>query len=238
MKIGFVKFLNAVPFTEISRDVIYDIPSKINALLREKKLDVAFASSIEYLRGDYEYLPGICLAAHGSVGSVHFYLRKGCSLEGAAIHLDPASATSNTLFKILVERYWKCKVRYVESQEECDGFIKIGDEALIYPSIVGYETYDLSTLWNEMTHLPFVFALFIKQKGLDTTELERELNFSLERFINNFHHNIDAIAKRSGLPRSLLETYYKQCHYRLGPKELEGLKRFGELENELHAVYA
>lgn len=239
MKIGVVKFLNAIPFTGIPYELTYDLPSKLNLMLKQKKLDVAFASSATYFQGEYDYLPGLCLAARGKIGSVHLYLPDNKKIESSKIYLDPASNTGNALFMLLVKHYWKTKVQIVPTKEKSEGFILIGDSALYQPHILGYRTFDLASLWYEMTSLPFVFALFIKQKGLDTQKLEADLSFSLERFINRFPQNIEKLAATYQVAYSQLFSYFKNCYYRLGEKEKAGLKLFEELySNELYEITA
>ncbi|MFN0065785.1 MAG: menaquinone biosynthesis protein [Chlamydiales bacterium] len=235
LRLGLVNYLNVSPFKEINYPIYYDVPSRLNQLLQEGQLDIAFASSVTYLLGDFDCLPGFGLASHGAIDSVFLYLKEGEKLDGASLFLDPASATGNMLLRLLCAYYWKVEPRFVQSKEECVGFVKIGDWALRRPHINGYRTIDLGLSWFEATNLPFVFALFITQKGLrerasnELAELENKLSFSLESFMHNLPHRVEHLAKTTHLPGEKLASYFKLCHYRIGSKEREGLHHFKKL---------
>ena len=224
MRIGLVPFLNVAPFADIPYDIIYDVPSRLNRMMRHGELDVAFSSSAEYFEGEYDRLGNLGLAARGAIRSVNLYL-KG-KLDGARIFLDPKSATSNALLKILCGN----QIKIVPTREEADGFLVIGDEALKQPSIEGYQTIDLATWWFEKTQLPFVFALFIKQKGLETKHLEDALHTSLE----NFSQKIPNLAQEERFPEKALREYFDLCHYKLGPEEEKGLQEFHDRYTRLN----
>ena len=99
MRVGLVPFLNVAPFRDIPFEITYAVPTVLNRLMREKKLDVAFCSSIELCHGAYERLPGLGLAARGAIRSVNLYLKD--ELAEARIRLDPRSETSNALLRLL-----------------------------------------------------------------------------------------------------------------------------------------
>ena len=193
-------------------------------MMRSGELDVAFCSSVEYFEGDYERLPGLGLAAHKEIRSVNLYLRG--PLDGAEIRLDPKSATSNALLRILCEE----RATFIEESKGSGGnFLMIGNEALKHGQIEDYQTIDLATWWFEKTGLPTVFALFIKQKGLDTIHLEQALHASLDRF----GPQIDQLAAKHNFPKKVLIDYFGLCHYRLGPFEEKGLEHFHECQRDL-----
>lgn len=220
MRVGLVPFLNVAPLSDIPYDITYAVPSKLNLMMRNKELDVAFCSSVEYFEGNYERVQGLGLAAHQAIKSVNLYLQG--PLDHAKIRLDPSSATSNALLQIL------CEGR-ATFDEKGTSHLLIGDAALKQPCKEGFETIDLASWWYEKTRLPFVFALFIKQKGVDTAELEEALFASLKRF----GPQIDDLAKEHGLAKKQLIDYFNLCHYQLGPLEEQGLEYFHECQRDL-----
>jgi len=214
MKVGLAPFLNTAPFADLPFDIIYRPPSELNRLMRAGELDCALCSSIEYTESRYDRIGSFGLAARGAIKSVNLYI-KG-PIEGARICLDPKSGTSNALLQIL------CPNISIASHEEANGFILIGDDALRKPTVEGYKTIDLASLWYERTGLPFVFALFIKQKGLATEEMEA----AISHLLSQFPKKIELVAKEERFPEKALREYFDLCHYRLGHEDEQGLKEF------------
>ena len=220
LRVGLVPFLNVAPFWDIPYKIIFAPPAELNKMMRNQKLDVAFCSSIEYLYGNYERVSNLGLAAHGQIKSVNLYL-KG-EIDQAHIRLDPKSEAANALLKILCPN-----ARFSDSG---DSFLIIGDEALRKPHVEGFRTIDLAQWWFEKTALPFVFALFIKQKGIDSAPLEKALLSSLSRFTPK----IEALAKEHHFPKKTLIDYFSLCHYKLGLKDEQGLNTFYDCQRNLH----
>ncbi|MCH9611097.1 MAG: Chorismate dehydratase [Chlamydiales bacterium] len=220
MRVGLVPFLNVAPFAHIPFEIIYEVPSKLNLMMRQGELDAAFCSSIEVLQGDYERLPHLGLAARGSIMSVNLYL-KG-PLESASIRLDPKSSTANCLLQILCDGQ-------ATFSDQGESFLLIGDDALRQRHIEGFRTIDLAAWWFEKTGLPFVFALFLKQKGVDSRELEQALVES----IKGFGDEIDALATQQNFPKKVLVDYFNLCHYQLDDQDERGLQHFFECKRDL-----
>ncbi len=214
MRVGLAPFLNTAPFADLPFDIIYRPPAELNRLMRAGELDCALCSSIEYYESHYDRVDCFGLAARGAIKSVNLYI-KG-SIEGARICLDPKSETSNALLQIL------CPNIKIVSHKEATGFILIGDDALRKPVIDGYKTIDLASLWYERTGLPFVFALFIKQKGLRSEKLET----AISHLLSQFPKKIALVAKEEHFPEKALREYFNLCHYRLGREDEQGLKEF------------
>jgi len=243
-QIGIVEYINALPFhlpyqlgeLQTENSFTYAIPSVLNAQLREGELDMALTSCAEYFDGPYQLMPGYCIGAHKEILSVNLYI-KG-SLDGARIGLTHHSATSIALLKVLCHHFWKVEPDFVPltENEEYDGFLIIGDDALKQMTIPGYQTIDLATAWYEATQLPFVFAVIAVREGINIKGdvFEDALQWSDA----NRDRLVEAAHAQCGLPAALINRYYDVCKYRLGEKELEGLHLFQRLRESVSKVCA
>lgn len=248
MRLGFVDYINALPFTlpfrlgKMPASIIptYAIPSKLNALLRENSLDAALTSSALYLDSSFSLLPGYGIAAHKEILSVNLYHKKGRPL--SEIALTHHSETSISLLKVLLQQ-WRVQTSFIPLDrsrplESYEAFLLIGDEALEKMHIPGYETIDLAKAWHEITHLPFVFAVFSIRNDLDQVQLLQE---SLEKALawskTHFETLIQYAHEKTHLPELLIRKYYSLCIYRLQDKEMEGLEKFKEMrKTDVQAV--
>lgn len=237
IRLGFVEYLNALPFylpfqlgyLQPKASLTFDVPTSLNQQLREKKLDIALTSSVAYFDGPYQLLPGFCIAAHKKILSVNLYLQDKLK-PTTRIALTPQSATSVDLLKVICTHFWKVNPQFV-SEKPYDGFLLIGDDALKNVTMPGYQTIDLAKVWYQATHLPFVFALFAMRENLcfDPSALEAALEWSeyQAKLV------VQEAARRSGLDRTLLYSYYTLCHYRLEEKEKQGLNLFKYLRENV-----
>lgn len=242
LRIGCVEYINAFPLVHAFKtgqlkcesELIYAVPSTLNRLLCEKKLDLALTSSIEYLNGNYDLLPDFCIAAKKQILSVNLYRKKGEALDKIA--LTHHSATSIALLKVLCKHYWNVKPEFVPLDRSIplknnSAFLLIGDEALKQLAVEGFETIDLAESWQAMTGLPFVFAVFSIRKNQNEEQLKhfsQKLESALKWGCDHLEEIIECASGCTGLAKSLVKKYYGLCHYHLGQRELEGLMKFKE----------
>jgi len=232
-RVGSVKFLNAVPLTRGLEDqVLFATPSQLASMLRSGELDAALISITEVLLHDaYEVLDGIAVASLGEVRSV--FLAHRLPLESITrVFCDPASLTSVNLLKVLLaERGLQPEFVPLSSYETAaaqDAVLLIGDTALEFLRAPHeHRIWDLGAAWNEMTNLPFVYAVWALRRGVDTTELRRALReakvFGLETldYIITSRTEFDLDFRRDYLGWHI--------HYHLGADEKRGVARFIEL---------
>ncbi|MFH1069754.1 MAG: menaquinone biosynthesis protein, partial [Candidatus Glassbacteria bacterium] len=149
-------------------------PAQLNCLLRSGEIDLCVSSSIEYAYDSSRYLvlPGYGIASRGPLPSIRLFSRVPLErLDGATICLTTESATSVALCRVLLGRLLGQENRYVtlsadleDGLAEAEGLVLIGDRALAAnPRALQFDLYiyDLSLLWQQLTGLPFVFALWI-----------------------------------------------------------------------------
>ena len=239
MNVGCVSYINSLPFylpfqlghIPTSSRFIHAIPSVLNKMLHEKKLDIALSSSVEYLDRNYRLLPDLGIVGLNQVLSVNLYTRIPVDkLDGARIGLTSHSATSISLLKVLCRHFWKVSPQWEnEPLPVYDAFLLIGNDALKQEHIPGFQTIDLATSWYEMTGLPFVFAVFSARKETDASDLDRlqkELESALawsEAHPQEIEHEA---MKHCPLNPERIRAYYACLKYRLGVQEIESLELF------------
>ncbi len=227
------------------------MPSKINALMRQGYIDVGPASSIEYIRNPhlYDLVEGHCISAQGQVMSIILYSTVDIERLNAATILTTAqSETSTALLNIILERFYGLDCSFIDSDVPLNeglsthpAYLLIGDNALLEHQRLGQHqkdvyAYDLSTIWYEHTGEPFVYALWIAQKGLNSALIEGLMN-ELDRARSNALANLHEIAVNSPYASTLsvdmLYQYWKIIGYELGDSQKRGLRLFEQYLQQL-----
>jgi predicted solute-binding protein len=232
-RVGSVRYLNAVPLTRgLEGEVVFDVPSKLAAMLQRNELDAALVSVTEVLLNDrYDILDGVAIASLGEVQSVLLAHRKPIE-QATEIFCDTASLTSVNLLRVLLsERGLKPEFKPLESYsaaKEKDYVMLIGDPALEF--LLGpreHEILDLGAAWFELTKLPFVYAVWALRRGLETRELRQHLRDAKDFGLDTLDHIINS---RSEYTLDFRRDYLGwHIHYHLGSDEKRGLRKFVEL---------
>jgi len=230
---GSVRYLNAAPLTRgLEEEVIFTTPARLAEMLEQNELDAALVSVTEVLLKDrYDVLDGIAIASLGEVKSVLLAHRKPLE-QAREIFCDPASLASVHLLRVLMaERGLKPEFKTLESYDFAslpDYALLIGDPALDF--LFGphdHETWDLGQAWDELTGLPFVYAVWALKRGINNTDLRRQLreacNFGLD--------TLESIIRiRTEYTPEFRKDYLGwHIHYHLGTDEKRGLEKFIEL---------
>lgn len=235
-RIGAVPYLNAKPLLwGLDRDpsvrLLLKPPARLVPHMERGRFNAALLPSIEVLRLGLDHVPGVAIASAGRTDSVLLHLKTTLP-KVATVALDRNSRTTNTLARILLERRFGLKPRYVEHEPEgtsdfrahpeIDAAVTIGD-ASFRPW--GLPTLDLGAAWLEFTGMPFVFALW----GLHHRDraLEERLAAAAVEGRKRVKEIAAAESARVNLPRDECERYLtERISYTLGPSELTGLRLF------------
>ena len=237
-RVGSVGYLNAVPLTRgLEGEVIFTTPAKLAEMLRRDELDAALVSTTEVLfnpdtgsRG-YDVLDGIAIASLGEVFSVHLAHRKPLE-EAREIFCDTASLTSVNLLKVLLaERGLRPEFKPLENYEsarEKDFVLLIGNPAIDFRRAkYGHEIFDLGEAWFELTRLPFVYAVWALRRGIENSELRRQLSEAKDLGMET----LDTIIRnREEYDHDFRKDYLGwHIHYHLGADEKRGIAKFIDL---------
>lgn len=270
IRLGAIAFVNTIPVYHAYQpapevQLIYDVPARLNQRILAGDLDVSPVSSACYLRHPEELvlLADLSVSSPGAVESVLFLSKVPLGpalLDVPAIWVPNDSETSVALLAHLLKQATGQDLRawfkiYEASdyqsilQDGGNGLI-IGDNALMMKEQLAKEKsplhcYDLSSMWQVETGLPFVFAVWVarrlwaEQNADRLADINRALRAAREQFFtvdDVFETGIALAQSRSQLPRTTLERYYRQClTYGLDDTHQESLQAFSNILQQLDA---
>lgn len=240
IRIGSVPYLNACVLTDglAGRDDVELCrakPSALAGMLAGGEVDVALMPSVDYWdrRETTRVAAAYGIVSCGAIWTVKIFSRP--PLERVSrLYVDAESHSSVMLANVLLCERGQRGVEFVprsfqrESVRAGESWLLIGDKALA--GIPRPYVYDLGQMWHDETDLPFVFALWVSRRGEDDDRADRVLSDLAERNLNR----IDDLAERYGpahgfeIPAAR-EYLRRVVRYRIGPREFEGLERFGRL---------
>ncbi len=235
---GCVVYLNSRPLIEGLEGVILRPPAELADLLARGELDVALVPAVEVIRRGWAFVPGIAVASPGKTDSVRLYHALEIP-EVRRVALDRNSRTSNMLARIILERRYGLRPRYVTrdpsrgrlSFKDVDAAVTIGDTSF-RPRRVPF--LDLGTEWKAFTGRPFVYALWAYRPGdPGARRYARWLRAAKERGLARIEAIARREARRLGLSPRFCRAYLTEClTYDLGPEERAGLRLFARYVQE------
>lgn len=127
-----------------------------------------------------EIITDFCISATGRVETVA--LLSNTPIDNIhTIYLDAHSRTSVQLVRILAREHWGITPRYIDDLPSDllpgEAMVAIGDKVFEIENRFTQKT-DLAQHWQEMTGLPFVFAVWVARIGVDK-QLITQLNAAL-----------------------------------------------------------
>jgi chorismate dehydratase len=237
-RVGSVPYLNAVPLTRGLEDQIQFVPpSQLGKMMRAGELDAALLSITEALfNNTYDVLDGIAIASLGEVKSVLLAHREPLE-KIQTIHCDTASLTSVNLLRVLLaERGLNPEFVPLPSYQaarDLPNVLLIGDAALDFVFAPHqHNIWDLGAAWLELTRLPFVYAVWVLRRGIENSELKRQLREAKSFGLDTLDHIINT---RPEYDLPFRKDYLGwHIHFHLGSDEKRGLARFVELLRKHH----
>lgn len=261
LRLGRIRYLNTLPFyhglVSSSGKNGFELeeksgsPTEINQKIRERKIDVAPISSLEYLNHQEKYLlfPDLCIGSRDFSTSVLLLSHERVEgLNGATISLSKESLSAATLLKILLKFKFKFQNHFrvepsnpTEMLTHSKACLVIGDDALFFrPQEFVFKT-DLSEAWWDWTGLPFCFSLWAVRRA-HYEEHPKEVHRLYRRLKSNLEKNLEDLEKllREGLGMTLADErfptvfgYLFNLNYHLDPPMQEGLELFFRFAHRL-----
>jgi len=243
LRVGAVRYLNARPLTfALERflpeaEIVVDLPSRLADRLAAGRLDVALIPSIEAFRQEgVAIVSDACIACDGPVWSVKLYGRVPPERIGS-LALDEGSRTSAALVQILLAEQYGVRPRVERlpigaPPENATAYavMVIGDRGMLPPVEPFAFVWDLGEQWTQWTGLPFVFAMWVARSAVVSRELSAALSAARDEGITRLDEIARVAASEIGLPEDDCLSYLRDfLQFRLGPRQLEGLRRFHDL---------
>jgi chorismate dehydratase len=248
-RLAVVSYLNARPLIEGLADrfeLVEAVPAECWELVRSGQVDLGLIPSIGL--GDepgMAIVPGTAIAAEGPVRSVVLVTRRPIA-ELRSVAVDQSSRASVALLRILFERRHGIAPRFVGMPPdwramlaEHDAALLIGDPALALAENRDFsgrrdlELVDVGAEWTGWTGLPFVFAVWAGRGERVTPEVVAELTAARDRGVARLATIARAAAETPLQEERNLRYLSEAIRYEMGPREIDGLKRYLDLAGEL-----
>lgn len=228
-----------------------DVPANLNAMLISGELDLSPISAFAWAQHADELvlLPDLCIGARDEVVSVVLVSQTPPALlDGATIALTSESASGRNLLRVVLERRYGVRPRYLDSDRPLEAAtagtpaLLIGDSAIdALERFPREQVYDLGTLWHEWTGQQTVFAVWAARRDAYTRDPEaiRECMHALTDSYTWSGSHMDAViaAAQRVKPRApgFYESYYGKLNFTFHSAAQSGL---GAFCRELHAIGA
>jgi chorismate dehydratase len=259
MNIGEISYTNIIPlYFYLDRERLKEngvsitdaVPSKINRLMEEKRVDIGGISSFSFGKNAerYSLIPDLSVSAFGKVNSIFLFSKYRLEeLGGKKIALTSSSETSVALLKIITQQFYKIEPSFeVETPhfermiELYDACLLIGDDAISAKRKNGsYYVYDLGEIWYQETGLPMVFAVMAYRKEMETEKREllsyvgQSMTESKERCLReNFAPVVERAVMEHGGSAAFWESYFNGLNYGFNGEHEKGLSVYFQLAKE------
>jgi chorismate dehydratase len=240
-RLGCVPYLNARPLiAPLEGDpeftILYEPPSSLPALIESGEVHAAMVSSIFALQTpSARVAAGVSISSRGRVESVRLFSQ--VPFDGIrTLALDKSSLTSNALCRLILAERYGCEPTTLNLAPDlelmlssADAALLIGDPGMSATPPEELFVLDLGKAWEDMTGLPFVWALWVGGDGLDDRLAARLVEARSEGVAS-----IEVIAKREadtrGWSLATCRHYLAEVmEYTLNNEHLEAMRRFGEM---------
>jgi chorismate dehydratase len=241
LRVGIVNYLNSKPLAwgflkGHHADLFapsYHPPALVARLLGQGNLDIGLIPSIEVQRiPNLKVLPDLCVAAKREVRSV-ILVSRGPVSEVRRVALDQNSRTSAALLRILLRERFQLDPEYLHERPDAERMLTEADAALLIgdPALkVDRERYhvtDLAAEWNDMTGLPFVFAVWAVRPEVEIPDLPFYFKSSLRYGLSSLDTVVRESAAELDLDSSEVRSYLTEnLAFFLRREEIEGLEEF------------
>ncbi|MFK7969836.1 MAG: menaquinone biosynthetic enzyme MqnA/MqnD family protein [Bacteroidia bacterium] len=224
MRIALVSYINTTPFTDGLRHEFSDQEVNLNLLppsdcakaFQQGDVDIALlpVGSLPDL-DQVSILPNWCIGANGSVESVFIVSQRPIE-ELDTIYLDPHSRSSNGLANILMQYHWHINPalknnpkRSFTKVKDRTGAVIIGDQAIRMRGKFRY-VYDLSKSWQQLTGMPFTFAVWAYKPGAISAEQIERLNKAFAYGVEHALESAERWASHFQLNEEFCKNYLSQ----------------------------
>lgn len=246
MRVVAVQYLNTLPLiygirsvanSELQSALLLATPASCARAAIEGKCDIALVpvGALEELnraQPQSKIITSYCISATGAVDTVALLSNHEITDIGT-IYLDTHSRTSVELIKVLCRDLWKISPLFVDGIPENyqlssgEAMVVIGDKVFDVESSFS-KKYDLSEAWQQLTSLPFVFAVWvaITPSGL---ALESELN----RLFSIGVKNIERALPDDSLRPRRLHYLTHSIEYEMSDLKRRAMQLFSQLRETL-----
>lgn len=252
-RVGHIDFLNCLPLYDglVRSGGLLDVrlrretPDVLNGLLLSGELDIGPISLVPALQHHRELvvLPDLAVGSDGPVLSVVLVSKRPVAdLDGGHIALGSTSRTSVLLAQMLLAQRYAVKASFETALPDlatmlrsADAAVLIGDPALranYEAPGLGLHVLDLGAAWREWTGLPMVFAVWAARRDYfqehpdQVAAVQRSFRSSLTDSLARVEEVAARAAEWEPFDAVTLAGYFRALDFRLGPRQLDGVREF------------
>lgn len=241
-----VQYLNTLPLiygirfaanSELKGALLLAPPAKCAQLAIEGKCDIALVpvgalDEIQKAHPQSKIVTSYCISATGAVDTVALFSNQELP-DITTIYLDTHSRTSVALARVLCKNLWKINPQFIEELppnyelSTGEALVAIGDKVFDIEGRFANK-YDLSEAWQELTSLPFVFAVWVALTP-EGAALENELNRVFRIGVENIEK---ALPDDSLRPRNLHYLTHS-IEYEMSSTKQSAMQLFSQFKRDL-----
>lgn len=252
-RVGHIDFLNCLPLYDglVRSGALLDVrlrretPDVLNGLLLSGELDIGPISLVPALQHHREIvvLPDIAVGSDGPVLSVVLVSKQPVeALDGAHIALGSTSRTSVLLAQMLLAQRYEVKASFITTPPDLGAMLRVADAAVLIgdPALratyeapgLGLHVLDLGAAWREWTGLPMVFAVWAARRDYAAEHpdqvwaVQRSFRSSLTDSLERVEEVAERAARWEPFDAGSLATYFRALDFRLGERQLDGVREF------------
>lgn len=252
LRCGRIKYTNDLPIyaafdagtIEYPGTLHADTPARLNAMLLKGELDLSPISAFTWAANARQLalLPDLCIGARDEVVSVVLVSKNApARLDGAPVFVSEDSASGRNLLRIILERRYGIRPRYVDEAKPLerarrgDATLLIGDAAIDaierFPREI---VYDLGRLWHEWTGKQTVFAVWAARRDVyvrDPAAVRACMHALTDSYTWSRAHMSEVVARAQRTiprPSGFYEAYYGKLNFTLDAAAQTGLAAFCE----------
>ena len=242
-----VSYLNTVPLVwgflrspdrqlRETFDLDFALPSECADRLASATADIGIMPVIEMARQKLEYFRGTGIACHGPVRSI-LLISKVPIKEIRTLAADAGSRSSVMLARVILAEKYGVEPRIHPMPADlavmlghADSALIIGDPALkLDPASLPFETLDLGGIWNSMTGLPMVFAVWAGRKEIVKQPYELAFTASCRYGMEHIADIAREQPGERGIAEALAREYLtRHIVFELGERDYEGMNLYIE----------
>lgn len=229
-----------------------DVPACLNAMLLDGRLDMSPISAFTWAANAEQLvlLPDLCIGAREEVISVVLVSSTPPALlDGAQVFLSEESASGRYLLRIILERRYGVRPRYVDETEPFErarageATLLIGDSAIdAIEHFPAERVYDLGRLWHEWSAHQTVFAVWAARRDVyerDPAAVRECMHALTDSYTWSRSHGEEVVSLAQRIiarPAGFYERYYGKLNFMFHVAAQNGLAAYCRELVEIGAI--
>ncbi len=218
----------------------YADPATIAARMRERLLDVAFLSPIDYAlhAPDYSIVPGIGVSSPSGNRSLLLAFQEGLQ-KIQSVAVANASTSDVVAARIILGENYQVNPTFVPLRSSscltveamltrADSALITGDESALRKSPIKC-ALDLTEEWNTLYHLPFVHGFWVARSNILTSEELCVLQESKDRGVNGLEEIAAEAAQHAGIDSEHVMRFLATLRFNLYGEDVESIRELFRL---------